>query len=118
MLLFKPEHVPLILDGTKTQTRRFWKRCRVKVGSVHQARTNMPWQDPSGHFANIVIHDWYQQALAHMSLWEVEAEGYRTKREYFAALAQINRREVTGWEEVWVVDFEVDSVPGGGERCD
>jgi len=53
-----------------------------------------------------------------MAQWEVEAEGYRTRREYMDALAAINRRELTGWEEVWVVDFEVDSVPDTGEVTD
>ena len=36
MLLFKAEHVQFILDGRKTQTRRTWAKCRVKVGSVHK----------------------------------------------------------------------------------
>jgi len=36
MLLFKLVHVPMILAGTKTQTRRLWKTQRVKVGSVQK----------------------------------------------------------------------------------
>ncbi len=36
MLLFRPEHVPMILSGQKTQTRRLWARPRVREGSIHK----------------------------------------------------------------------------------
>src|SRR5690606_36771704 len=39
MILFRPENVPLVLSGRKMQTRRRWKRPRVTVCSVHQAKT-------------------------------------------------------------------------------
>lgn len=36
MLLFRPEHVPMILAKTKTQTRRLWKKPRLKVSSIQK----------------------------------------------------------------------------------
>jgi len=41
MMLFRPEHVKPILNGTKTQTRRTWKRPHVRVGGVYKAKTQM-----------------------------------------------------------------------------
>jgi len=73
MLLFKPVHIPLILDGTKTQTRRLWKRSRVKVGAVHKCYTKMPWQ--TGPFARIKIRRWWLQPIGKMSHKELNAEG-------------------------------------------
>ena len=35
MILFRAEHKPLILAGTKTQTRRLWpKGCRVRLSAM------------------------------------------------------------------------------------
>lgn len=107
MILFKPEHVEPILSGRKTQTRRFWKTCRVKIGSVHQARTNMPWQDPSGLFAYIHMLDAEQQELAEMSQADVYAEGYDSLAEYMTALDFINNRIVSLHERPFVVTFEL-----------
>lgn len=39
-VLFKSYLVKPILNGTKTETRRLWKRCSVKVGSIYKAKTN------------------------------------------------------------------------------
>ncbi|WP_292409313.1 MULTISPECIES: hypothetical protein [unclassified Methanoculleus] len=41
MLLFKPYHVEAVILGRKTQTRRNWKKPRVKIGSRHLAKTVM-----------------------------------------------------------------------------
>ena len=41
MIIFKPEHVEMINNGTKTQTRRVWKRRRAKPGAVHQVKTKI-----------------------------------------------------------------------------
>lgn len=35
-MLFKTEHVPMILSRQKTETRRLWKTSRAKVGSLHK----------------------------------------------------------------------------------
>ncbi len=39
-VLFKPYLVEPILNGTKTQVRRLWNRCLVKVGGTYKAKTS------------------------------------------------------------------------------
>lgn len=103
MLLFKPEHVKPIQDGIKTATRRQWKKCRVKVGSVHLCKTKMLSKD---YFAKVRIVKTYKQKLKHMVMEDYLAEGGYIKEEY------INKwREINGTydkdEIVWVVKFEL-----------
>ena len=40
-MLFRPEHKQMILDGTKTATRRVWKKPMVKVGGIYKAKLKM-----------------------------------------------------------------------------
>src|SRR5690606_38575844 len=72
VILFKPEQVEPILVGRKTQTRRTWKRPRVKVGSVHQAKTT--YHDKP--FARIKITGLRRQRLGDISTEDVHREGY------------------------------------------
>lgn len=101
MLLFKPRHRPLILDGTKTQTRRKWEKCRVRVGSIHQARTTL-FGEP---FARLKILKVRQpEPVSAISDSDARAEGYPDA----AAFLDVWRWEF-GCEDdrVWVVEFEV-----------
>jgi hypothetical protein len=41
MFLFKPKHIEMILVGTKTQTRRLWKKPRARVGAIHQIKETL-----------------------------------------------------------------------------
>ena len=114
-ILFKPEHVPLILSGKKTQTRRLWKKPRVKVGGVYQARTEL-FGKP---FALIRVVRLEQRLLGDMTEEDAHAEGYPNRPEFFDAFFKINRIEhdvFSGvtliWEiKVWVVEFEVVKEP-------
>ena len=72
MILFKAEMVELIRSGRKFQTRRFWKRPRVKVGSVHQVNTS--YFVSSG--LRIRILRVWEQRVDHMSQDEAVAEGF------------------------------------------
>ena len=53
-MLFKKEHKEMILSGTKTQTRRIWKRPMVKVGGIYKAKLKMMSKD---YFAKINDED-------------------------------------------------------------
>lgn len=111
MLLFKTAHVEKILDGTKTQTRRAWKRCRVRVGSVHQCYTRPAWARPPGEaFASIRIIAVRTEPLYEISAADAGREGYASVTEYLDAFRTINRLsldELRSLPPVYVVDFEL-----------
>ena len=103
MILFKPEHVPMILEGRKAQTRRLGKR-RWKVGSTHQAKTTLFGKA----FAQLRVTGVRQQRLCDISDEDVKCEGYLTRADYYDAFVLINRLGTyTLGELVWVIDFEL-----------
>jgi hypothetical protein len=135
MLLFISEHAPLILSGQKTQTRRMWKDCRVKVGSIHKCYTGgLPfskcpeccgagWEpadvgiapcracDGKGRlqpFASVRILRVWQEPLSKISADDCVAEGYANRADYWYAFYGINK--IVGALEndtVWAVEFEL-----------
>lgn len=106
MILFKPEHIPPILSGRKTQTRRFGRK-RWNVGAVHQCQTRM--LDNSSVFAHAVILDVRQERLRSISHDDAVAEGYTGIGTYLHAFYEINHM-ATDWDPpVWVVSFGVIS---------
>ena len=104
MLLFKPEHIEPILAGTKTKTRRIWKRQRVKEGSVQLAKTKMLSTE---YFAKLRILGVKKRKLGQMIEAEAEREGYMSLTEYKAAWEKINGTSWDPDQEVLVVSFEV-----------
>lgn len=89
MLLFKPEHVKMILDGTKIVTRRFWKKRRAIPGSLHQACLSFagPGRKP---FALLRILETHEEHIGNITDADVRAEGYASRQEYFSVLHSIN----------------------------
>lgn len=111
MLLFKPEHVPMILHGRKTQTRRLWKKPRVKVGALHLCYTRPAWlkENPGKPFARVKITALRQEILAAISNEDVRREGYETWDEYtrvFSLISGMTRADAL-LSAPWVVDFEL-----------
>ena len=100
MILFKQYHVPLILEGHKTQTRRRGKK-RWIVGHVHQAKVSYMAKP----FANLRVVAVRSEPLGRISDADARAEGYLGRSDYLVAFEQIygtyNPDEV-----VWVLDFE------------
>jgi len=118
MLLFRPVHVPMILEGNprwKTQTRRLGKR-RWRVGAVHQCATRL--FDRSAVFASVRILRVWQERLGAISHEDANAEGYDTAHDFLVAFHEINRTRRTAAarvkaenSEVWAIEF--DPVNGG-----
>jgi hypothetical protein len=101
-MLFKPEHVDLILTGRKTQTRRIWKKPRAKAGAIHKAKTVLFSKE---YFALIRITDVRNERLGDISLEDVRREGYETLEAFKEEWVRINGV----WDpepEVYVVSFE------------
>lgn len=107
MILFRREHVEPILAGTKTQTRRAWKKPRARVGTVHLAKTRMLSSD---YFARLAILAVYEERLGDISEEDARAEGYPSRAAYLQAFARINRQRIGDdfYEQmVYVVRFRV-----------
>ena len=104
MILFKPEHVPLILSGKKRETRRLWKKPRVTVGSWQKAKTVMLSKD---YFAVLHICYRFPEPLLDITDKGARMEGYPNREEYLKAFYRINPKSpdnpivwVVGWDEV------------------
>jgi len=104
MILFKPEHVAPILSGRKTETRRYWKKFRVNVGSIQLAKTQMISKE---YFARLEILDRWEEALGDISPRSISNEGYDSLEGYKAVLEAINKRPWDDNEVVKVVKFRV-----------
>jgi hypothetical protein len=108
VILFKPEHVPMISCGQKTQTRRLGKR-RWNVGAVHACYTRPPFAKGGAEpFCRVRITGVYQQRLGDMSSWEAQEEGYDNVGAFVDVWERINGKN--SWAPglmVWVVRFEL-----------
>lgn len=104
LILFKPEHVPMILSGRKTQTRRKWKRPRVCVGSIHKAKTGFRKNET---FARIRITGLRQERLGDISDEDVPREGYDSRETLADVWRRIYGANSNPDEIVRVIDFEV-----------
>lgn len=108
MLLFKPEHVDMILAGQKTQTRRLGKK-RWKVGGVHACYTRPPFAKGGAEpFCRVRIVKVQAELLWSITAEDAQREGYESAGQFTDAFWAINRRL---WDEdpnplVWVVTFE------------
>lgn len=105
MILFKPEHVPMILSGRKIETRRDWKSWRARVGSVHKAKTEMMSRN---YFALIEVLERWEERLGDVSDESVHNEGYDSREDY-----EMKFREIYGYwkpdQIVKVIKFRVVS---------
>lgn len=102
-MLFKPEHKDMILNGTKTATRRDWKRPMVKVGGIYKAKLKMLSKD---YFAKIKVTKLFKQRLREITIEDVRKEGYKTLWEFKKIWIKINN-SWNSFDEVDVIEFEV-----------
>jgi hypothetical protein len=111
VILFKPYHTAKILTGTKTQTRRLWGRCHVKVGGIYQARTRL--FDKSSTFARLKVLAIWPERLFDISEADAREEGYDDRDEFLDAFGDINDDCPEPNPVVWAVKFEVYEVVRG-----
>jgi len=114
-MLFKPEHVQMILEHRKVQTRRLWQRPMVKVGGLYWAQTKL--FKPDSRFARLRVTKLWREPLWRISQSDALAEGYESIGAYLEAFRTIN--QITSewvWQmalqtpPVWCVKFEVVEV--------
>lgn len=96
----------MILKGTKTATRRNWKKRMVRKGGVYKCKLQMLSKD---YFAKIIVTKVYQQDLIDMSFEDIKKEGYETAEEFDEVFRKINK--IKGHLDtdirVWVIEFKV-----------
>lgn len=103
-MLFKPEHVPMILSGRKTETRRDWKRPMVRVGGVYKCKLKLFSKDC---FTKIKVVALWLEELGEITQESIYAEGYDSLSEIKDVWERINGE----WNPellVWVVKFRLE----------
>lgn len=117
-MLFKPHHIEMIKSGTKTETRRNWKRKMAKIGGVYPVQTKL--FQPKAECETIKANYVFRQRLGDMSEEEANREGGYTLNEYKAEFTRINGI----WDDdlvVYVVGFEhipTMAAPSDGETLE
>jgi len=105
-MLFKPQHIPQILDGIKVVTRRIWKRPCAKEGGTYRVKTKLLSKE---YFALIKCTKLYKQPLGEMTEHDAWIEGKYTLVEY-----KIIFKEIYGfWDDAFtptVIEFECVSM--------
>ena len=101
-MLFKLEHKEMILKGTKTATRRDWKKPMVKVGGIYKCKLKMLSKE---YFALIKVTKFYKQRLGDMTNKDAKKEGYNSLREFYNIWIQINGD--FNPQEVYVIEFKL-----------
>ena len=102
-MLFKRYLVEPILNGTKTETRRLWKRCLVKVGGTYKAKTNF---GNNSAFATIMIAYIRKEKLGSIDSDELKKEGCKSLDEF----KQIWIDSYGSWQpdvQVFVIGFQL-----------
>jgi len=102
-MLFKPEHRKMILNGTKTATRRIWKKPMVKVGGIYKCKTKMLSKE---YFAKIEVTKLYQQRLGEVMTEDAKKEGYKSIVDFYRVFEEINGMINMG-QVVYVIEFKL-----------
>lgn len=108
MALFKRKHIPLILSGRKTQTRRIHSH-EWKLGRVYGVRDKL-FSKPVAH---IMVIRKFRQRLGDISLEDVGKEGYSSLQEFQRAWEEVHGQG--SWNPdliVTVYEFKVVSKRG------
>ena len=108
MIIFRQRFIAPILAGRKTQTRRLWKKARVRIGGIYEGRTYRAGKP----FVRLHVLDVERERLGNISEEDAVREGYETSAEFlkdFFAMHEGKFRPGVDWldHQVWVMSFEV-----------
>jgi hypothetical protein len=109
-MLFKHYHVDPILVGTKTQSRRLWKRPRVKVGGVYPIQTRLFARNSEAK-GWIRVTELRKERLSTISMEDAKEEGGYSPMEFFEVWDGINKGKRGQDPIVTVVVFELARGP-------
>lgn len=102
MILFKKEHVSMILSGRKTQTRRIGEK-RWNIGAIHQVKTGFRKDDRFGAVRILWVK---REKLGDMNNADAREEGYDSYEDYMRKF-----KEIYGTCNpniaVWAIGFEL-----------
>ena len=93
----------MILQGTKTATRRIWKKPMVKVDGIYKAKLKMLSKD---FFTKIKVTKFFKQRLGDMTDEDARKEGYLNKMDFMDVWEQINNCKWDARQEVDVIEFK------------
>jgi hypothetical protein len=104
-MIFTKEHIKLIQQGVKTETRRIWKKPHVKVGGEYRVRSSR-WFGYEADAPRIRVTAMHKEPLGSLT----EDSAYREggyKWVEFTALWRELHGEWNPEQEVTVIRFEV-----------
>ncbi len=102
-MIFQPEHIKMIQDGTKTQTRRS-KRGTYQVGRTYAVQPGRGKRGVSG--LRIEILGIQREWLSHISVKDAWREGGYTPADYIALYRSLHNGKPQHPELVWVFRFK------------
>lgn len=94
----------MIIDGTKTATRRMWKTPHAVEGRIHPAKTN--YYQKKVDCPLILIKKVYKQKLGDMTEEDARKEGGYTLEKFKGMWEGINKVPWDDNQEVYVIEFE------------
>lgn len=103
VFLFKKHHIAMILDGTKTQTRRVREKWLGNVGAIHQVRTSY-YGKPQCRIR--ILRRW-EERLGDISEEDARAEGGYTRDEYISGLIEMHDRKIDEDSVLKCFEFEL-----------
>lgn len=105
MFIVQAEHVPLIQDGNKTQTRRKRpKGPRANIDSIHQIKTSL-FGRPE---CLVKVTRIWQEPLDAISKDDAKAEGGYTPETYIAKMVEIyGAKGLNANDDVWCYEWEL-----------
>ena len=107
-MIFSPKNIELIRQGSKTETRRIWKKPHVKVGKTYQCRTSRYAKTPEDS-PYIKITAMRKERLGEITPEAAKREGMDSGLKVFQ-FRELWVKLHGSWnpdQEVYVVDFEV-----------